>query len=89
LEEIEQLRETNRRLHRRLQAIEGEKRYQNAWGDGYRSGESNGYEKARKNFDKRMGDYKHATRIEMEKLRSQSNSLLDRNVRSIHVRPIF
>jgi flagellar biosynthesis/type III secretory pathway protein FliH len=72
-DELEQLRETNRRLHRRVQAIEGEKRYQNAWSDGYRAGSSSAYDRAKKDFDKRMADYKHATRTEMAKLRDQSN----------------
>lgn len=75
LAEIEQLRETNRRLHRRVQVDENTPLFSRGSSWGYSRGVKNTEERLTKEFEKRMADYKNATRKEMRRLRDMANDL--------------
>ena len=73
LAEIEQLRKTNRRLHRRVQIDENAPLFARGQKWGYSQGVKKTEERLTKKFEKELADYKNATRKEMRRLRDLTN----------------
>lgn len=63
--EIQALKDTNAKLHRRVQVAESK----NAWRDGYEAGRKQRLVDRDKELEKRIEQYKHSTRTQMAKLR--------------------
>jgi len=63
--------ETNRSLHRRVQEMEGKFQREHYYGWGYKLGVEKTTVRERAAAEKRLADYKHATRTEMAALREK------------------
>ena len=74
LSQLSAARETNKRLNRRVQDLESKiakgQMYQMGWSAGWNSGRDDAEERARKHYEQKLAEYKHATREEMRKLRA-------------------
>lgn len=76
LAQLSEARETNKRLNRRVQDLESKiakgRMYQMGWSAGWSSGRDDAEERAKKHYERKLAEYKHATRDEMRKLRANN-----------------
>jgi hypothetical protein len=72
LVDLETLKETNKKLNRRLQELESKIIKNNLWGMGFKAGYEKGCVDGAKNAERKLAEYKHSTREELRKARNNN-----------------